>query len=362
MKINKGLAPLLQIDEQRMLVYTKSKIAIFDLYNDCLLEELRLPRPFFEGMASRNRLISRLLRLDPRTCEMVNDSIFLIAYRGRVYRVDFENSTVCFEQKFVDGMNAPLMFTKIENIQGVDDGIYYGEYLGNNEKNEVSIYRRDLEGHWAIAFSFPPGVVHHVHAIFSFENVQKVYVLTGDDDEGSAIWEVCSNFKELNVLLAGNQRYRACLCNLTERSLEYLTDTPMDRNYVFRYEQDRTGKLFEKSKYELGGPVIYGEYCGERLLCSTTVEPNSYFDSFKFFKYWFEKDIGAGIVDNYVHVYLGDNENGYTEVLKAEKDAFPMRLFQFGAIRFPKYSFSRFGQIHMYGIAIKNYDDIWVRM
>lgn len=44
---------------------------------------------------------------------------------------------------------------------------------------------------------------------------------------------------------------------------------------------------------------------------------------------------GAGIKDKYVHLYIGNLQDGFKEIYKEKKDFLPFYTFQFGVFKFP---------------------------
>ena len=52
-------------------------------------------------------------------------------------------------------------------------------------------------------------------------------------------------------------------------------------------------------------------------------------------EFLFGRKRGAGIKDDYVHMYMGNLQEGFKEIYKEKKDCMPYYTFQFGAFRFP---------------------------
>ena len=79
----------------------------------------------------------------------------------------------------------------------------------------------------------------------------------------------------------------------------------------------------------------------------------------KFYRYLFTKRRGAGILDDKVHVYCGNNKKGYKEIVTAKKDKFPMGLLQFGSVQFPVNSYQKFHKAYAYFTATNKLDGKW---
>ena len=66
---------------------------------------------------------------------------------------------------------------------------------------------------------------------------------------------------------------------------------------------------------------------------ASTVEPSEGRGFFDMFTY----ELGAGITDKYSHlITIRKSDLHVEEVLKVKKDIWPMKLFQYGSLMFPK--------------------------
>ncbi len=52
-------------------------------------------------------------------------------------------------------------------------------------------------------------------------------------------------------------------------------------------------------------------------------------------EFFFGRKRGAGIKDDYVHLYCGNLSGGFKEIYKEKKDRLPFYTFQFGVFKFP---------------------------
>jgi hypothetical protein len=84
--------------------------------------------------------------------------------------------------------------------------------------------------------------------------------------------------------------------------------------------------------YNVDGSCIYGCKVGNNLVFSSTVEADGRNETI--LKLLFNRRIGRGIKNRYVHLYKGNLCDGFSEIYKEKKDLLPF-LFQFGAFRFP---------------------------
>ncbi len=89
--------------------------------------------------------------------------------------------------------------------------MFWGEYFDNPRRDEVYIYvSTDRGAHWDVAYTFPKGDIRHVHNIVYDEWEACFWVLTGDDGPECRILRASCDFKNVEVILSGNQQVRSC--------------------------------------------------------------------------------------------------------------------------------------------------------
>jgi len=299
-------------------------------------------------VSSEFRLLRRIFRLEPRCGIALDEHNFLVSFHGAIYRVCVDEKRITKEHEFRIGMNNPLSFCNIEGISGFDEGVVYGEYFGNLNNENVDIYqRRNEDKVWHRIYSFPPGMVKHIHKILIHPTRKSVIVLTGDEDNESAIWEFRHNFNDMKVLVQGAQRYRACVAFPFGEGLVFATDTPKENNAIYFY---KPGTPPEKL-FDISGPCIYGTTLNiDDFVFATSVEPDSNNTGLN---YTFSYKLGPGVKDWYSHIYIGNPRKGFKEVFRARKDFLPMLLFQFGNFLFPSGEYS---ELYVTGQSLLNYD------
>ena len=279
------------------------------------------------------RGLARALRLEPRCGTFVDKSTAIVSYHGAIYRVDCDNGDIVLEHRFRPEMNNPLVFTHIKGVYGFTDAIYYGEYFLNHEGAPVHIWRREASGEWKVVFTFPAGSVYHIHGLVPCWEEECVYVLTGDKDVESGIFEARNDFLDMHAVVTGKQAYRACVALPVENGLLYTTDTPLEDNYL--YHLDMTTKEISVVA-PIAGPCIYGKVISPtEMVFSTSVEPDS---RIKGIKYEFTNVLGPGVKDRSTHLYYvkwDGSKADIKEIFTAEKDALPMGAGQFGTMMFP---------------------------
>ena len=219
-------------------------------------------------------------------------------------------------------MNNPLSFCVLKDSTGLIKEIYYGEYIWNKDKGPVSIYKYDMKN-WSVVYSFDKGLITHIHSVNYDAYHKRFIILTGDEDEESAIWEANSDFSSVRRIVGGSQIYRSCICFPTNDGIYYVTDSPSYDNFL----------LFLNNNCELkrvspiNGPCIYGIIHDNVFIFSTSVEGDF---SLGRFRYKITNKLAKGIKDRFVHIYVFNFKEKLSEIAKFKKDSLPMWLFQFG--------------------------------
>lgn len=277
-------------------------------------------------------LIARIFRIEPRCAEWINKYCFIVAQRGAVWHVNTQTGLIHREHCFETGMTAPLKFCTLKNMKNISDGILYGTYR-SKPNADVSIWHRNAKGEWRIVFTFPIGRVLHIHKLIPDYKKGRILALTGDSDSESGIWEFQGSFEKPKLLLGGSQQYRACAAFPEDGHILYATDTPLEKNYLYDYDEN-SGQV--KPLLQLPGPVIHsGSFFnnGEQVYCfSTSVEPDSRLHGISYF---LTRKLGAGVLTRQSHVFIGNRKRGFREVCLFQKDIWPMALFEFGNVAFP---------------------------
>ena len=83
----------------------------------------------------------------------------------------------------------------------------------------------------------------------------------------------------------------------------------------------------------IAGSNIYGCQWKDQYVFSTTVEGDG--RNTPKMEFLFGRKRGAGIKDDYVHIYMGNLKDGFREIYKGKKDCMPYYTFQFGVFKFP---------------------------
>jgi len=153
----------------------------------------------------------------------------------------------------------------IKNIEGFDELICYGEYFGDCDKDEISIIGKIIvnNGNWEILYTFPSKTIGHIHSIIPDNIRNVVWIFTGDFKNSIGIWMAKNNFKNVNSIFRGNQKYRACVGFSIKEGLLYATDSPFEKNYIKMLTQNQLILL------EIAKKKGYVTYVDARHLYST---------------------------------------------------------------------------------------------
>ena len=341
--------PLCFIGEKAILAYSNNRVYLIDIVslNVDLLVELNRRDVF--SFLSRWRLFERIFRLAPRACVKIDDNSALIFWRGRHYVVEIEKKSLTIISK----TRAPLMYASIEHCGAVAATIYFGEYLPNAKKDEVSILSICPESMKTnLVYKFGVNLINHVHFLVEDVFRCRTWIFTGDFGDAAAIWYTDDGFKTVKRFAYGAQRYRACFAYITEDAIYYATDTPLEQNYFRRIIFDGDSWA-EEDLFAINGPCIYGTSVGDYLVFSTSVEPGNSQSAERGILSALSYKLGEGINSWYSEVIVYNLISGEHEVLdRYKKDFLPMRLCQFGSVIFPSGKSDEY--LVYYGNAVKN--------
>lgn len=300
---------------------------------------------------ARSRLLTRLLRLEPRGVVKIDENNILLSIRGGVYHFNLTKKHIQSVHRFRQGMNAPLSLTAIKNIEGFRERYCYGEYFANPKKKPVSIYGCNEEAtNWHEVYRFGKGQVNHIHSIIPDFHQNRVWIFTGDYGDAASIWYTENDFETIIKYRSGSQQFRACVGFPTREGLIYATDTPQEDNNIYLISKDnRLIRLFG-----LEGSSIYSTSFKGKLLLSTAVE--GYADGSQGKAALLSYKRGKGIKSWNCDMVIGNLSEGFEKVATFKKDLFPMGLMQFGTITFPVCD-KEADKIIFYGKALKKIDD-----
>ena len=322
----KNTTPLCFFPNGKLLSYHLGEVVVFS--KGRIEKVIPIPISTKERLLDRSRLATRLLRFGIRSAIAIDNQKVIISIGNLLYELDIDKAQLSKGWNCGDGIR-PLLFTEVKGIKGVEDGIYFGGYLGNKDKKPVNIYHRTGVDQWEVVYTFSQGTINHVHNIVADPYRQCLWIFTGDFDEASAIWKVADNFKMVGRVVCNDQKYRGCVVYALPEGLLYATDAPFADDFIYLMNPE----TYEvKELVPIDGSCIYGCQWKDKFVFSSTVEGDGRNTSR--WEFFFGKKRGAGIKDNYVHMYMGNLKEGFKEIYREKKDWLPF-LFQFGVFKFP---------------------------
>lgn len=325
--IGKNLTPLCFLPSGRLVGYRHGEVHVIE--NEKVIKSFPVFKGKKERILGQCRYLYRLLRLGVRAAWALDENNVLLSVGNTIYEFNLKSGVLSDGYSCGEGIR-PLIFTQVEGISSVDRGLYFGGYLGNKDKRPVSIYKRVGQDKWDVVYTFPQGTINHVHAVVNDTYRDCLWVFTGDFDEASAIWRVTDNFNNVERVCCNNQKYRGCVVFALPDGLLYATDAPFADDFIYMMNPvDYSVKMIAP----IDGSCIYGCQWNDKYVFSSTVEGDG--RNTPCMEFYFGRKRGAGIKDEYVHLYCGNLKEGFKEIYKEKKDIMPYYTFQFGAFKFP---------------------------
>ncbi len=263
---------------------------------------------WWRNLSAASRLGFRLFRDGFHALAVLSSGHLVAAVPGEIIVLAPEQTEFCVTHRVLRGIR-PL------HIASTADGhLFWGEYFDNRDRAEVHVYgSTDRGASWTIAHTFFKGSIRHVHNIVYDSWDDCLWMLTGDDGTECGILRASSDFRNVEVVLCGNQQARAAALLPMPDGLYFSSDTPWEANHV--YHLDRRGNLRQLTG--LSSSSIYGCRVAEVLFFSAMVEPST------------------ANPNRHVRVYGSADGLEWRSLLEWGKDFWPMRLFQYGNAIFP---------------------------
>lgn len=278
----------------------------YDENNFTKIYRFKYQKPFL-GIINRGP-IERFLRGGIHHVIKINDN-YVIFFDRRIFTLHGGKINSVFE---IETCKRPLNVC----YNAEEGSIYWGDYVAGRERLPINIYRSTNFGKdWEIVYTFSPGIVRHIHNIIYDKFRKHYWILTGDTDAESGIWET-SDFINIKPVLSGNQKYRATSLIPLKEGLIIPTDTEVMRNYIQYYSY--LDKTITNIK-EIPGSSIAADRINEFSFVGTMVEPSSV-----------NKSPNSNL-------YVSQNNKDWFELLSLKRDILPVKYFQYPAISIPKY-------------------------
>lgn len=295
----------------------------FIIDGDLKKEVARLNVSILNRILSHNRLVSRLLRLEPRCCEKISTDKFVICHLKKIWLLDINAKTLMVLSASRTGFTTPL------NLCSANEHVYWGDYGSNTNHDNVNVYCLDQGLEKSTVYSFPANTIRHIHNIIYDEDRKKYWILTGDNEATSGIYLASEDWKDVKPIATGEQLYRAVVGFPHPKGLLFATDSVEKDNYLclLNLETKKVNKLFA-----MNGSCIYGGKTKDYDVFSTTVESPEGGGIWSMFS----RKLGKGIKNYEVKIIsVKRSDNSIIEIASLTKDFWPMKLFQYGQATFP---------------------------
>lgn len=291
------------IDESLTIFANRNRLTIINTKtND--KKTVYLPYTNKEKLKASNRILARLFRANIHHCVRLSDIQFVVFAFKNTYVLDIEKGTID-KGDAISGSRPLCVCVK-------NGTAYYGEYLSNQDRNPIKVWKTNNGLKWDVAYAFND--IRHIHGVFYDKYTDSIWVTTGDEDNESYLWQTTDHFKTVKKVTGGTQLHRAVQLLFTEDYIYYGSDDPHKHNYICRIR--RADNSLEKL-FEVVGTVFYGTVVNNKIFFSTVVENSNMKKN---------KD---------VELIMSENGKDWRCIKKFKKDFLSKRYFQYGQILFP---------------------------
>ena len=326
----KGYYPV-HIMGNQLILFKNGSLHIYNIPNK---KTKKLCRLFPLTVVNRTKYYYPIIRILRKNRAVGNrwENYLVVGHGGTIYTVDLDKKKVVNRFNRFTG-KSPLQITLVSNNRQIPNGFYFGEYFKNDGMGDVSIFYSGKGNDWEKVYTFPKGVINHIHNIINDPNSDCLWVLAGDFGKAASIWRVDRNFKRVTPVFSGDQHYRSCIAFPYQNGIIYATDSQFLHNSVRFIGQNSQGFTSESLFSPLNGPVIYGTQSNSQFVFSTATEPA--FRNINSFLKLLDRKPGPGILANSSEIVIGTPEIGFNVIYQDKKDIWPYLLGQFGSINFP---------------------------
>ncbi len=265
--------------------------------------------PGWKGIISNIRLAQRLLRF------MVTNVIPL--NNGDIF-VTFDKSVGIVRNghfRHLEGLARPCRVLRSACALDDNGDIYFGEYLANDERGPMRIYKfKPGSSELEVPYFFPANSIRHIHGIYFDETTSSLVCLTGDKESESRILRTNDGFASIETIGEGDETWRAVSILFDSKSMFYGMDAEFRSNRIYRLDRE-TGE--RQSLGEVNGTVFYSKQMGDELFFATTAEN------------------APSQKENVAALWNISTDGVCSKVMKFHKDSWHGTLFMFGTIHFP---------------------------
>ena len=299
--------------------YFNNEVNVFTKFDKVFIEEnssiteIQIPIKWWKKIVGNLRILRRLLRIDQYTIKLVgkDKQVLVIINDGNVYYYDKQKKILQLTLK----LKQCKQLLKNSICETKNGELFFGEYGQNKKRLPIPIYKSTDKGKsWKIVYNIEAKKARHVHGCFwdNFEN--KIWILTGDFKDENHFICVDKEFKKIEWIGDGTQKFRACNLFFEENYIYWITDSELEKNYLYKLKRENRKYL---RLQPFPGPVWYTKKINENnYLASITCEK------------------GPGSHPNYGFIYHSKNLEKWNKVMVLEKDFWPKKYFKNGVISF----------------------------
>ncbi len=269
----------------------------------------RVGAPQWKAGLSTFRLAQRLFRfMFYNVAPLADGSIF----------VTFDKTVGIFRNgiyETLSGLERPCRVLRSGCAVDHDGDIYFGEYLANDERGEMRVYRYRTGGEGLeVAYVFQPGSIKHIHGLYYDPFTDSIFCLTGDAPHECQILKSRDECRSFEVVGSGDETWRAVSLLFSKGHLTYGTDAEFRDNQIFRVNRETPAR---EQLAKVDGTVFYSKAIGDDLFFTTTAEN------------------APSQKENVAALWHLDQEGKCTKLASFAKDIWHPTLFMFGTIHFP---------------------------
>ena len=223
-----------------------------------------IPAPLWQRLSTRVRPAQRLLRFMVYNALPLSDDEIFVTFGKRV--------GVFSGGRFreLPGLRRPCRVLRRGCAVAGDGSVVWGEYIGNEERDSISVYRYEPGGErLETVHRFAAGEIRHVHGVYRDPHTDALWCLAGDLPEECRILRTDSRFSQREIVGQGDESWRAVSLLFTGDAIYYASDAEFRQNHIFRIDR-RSGERTRVA--EVDGPVYYSHAVGDDLFFATTAE------------------------------------------------------------------------------------------
>jgi hypothetical protein len=268
-----------------------------------------VPAPAWKAAAGMSRLAQRLLRF------MVYNVVPLA--NGDVFVTFDKTAGIIRDGRYMalPGLVRPCRVMRSGCAVDRHGDLYFGEYLANDERGEMRIYRLAAGAdNLDVAYTFPAGTIKHIHGIYLDKFTDRLVCLSGDHPHECRIIVSRDGFDTIEDIGGGDETWRAVSMLFDKDSFYYGTDAEFRDNEIYSVNR---GSLERKSLGKVSGTVFYCKQVGDDMFFATTAEN------------------APSQKENVAAIYRVDADGNCSELVRYEKDRWNGTYFMFGMIHFP---------------------------